>query len=59
MGQDERAATVLYLPVIVGLPFQVGSASLDVEFGVLLNPGMVKRSMIGNKVHNELEISFP
>ena len=55
VGQDERAATGLHLPVIVGLPFQVGVASLDVELGVLLHPGMIRGGVVGDEVHEELE----
>jgi hypothetical protein len=39
-GQDIRAATGLHLPVIVGVPLQVGGASLNIELGGLLNPGV-------------------
>ncbi len=55
VGQDERAATGLHLPVIVGLPFQVGFAPLDVELGVLLHPGMIRGGVVGDEVHEELK----
>ncbi len=29
--------------------------SLDVKLGVLRNPGMIERRMVGDKVHDELE----
>ena len=55
MGQDERAAAGLHLPVIVGLPLQVGGAPLDVELGVLLHPGMIRGGVVGDEVHDELK----
>ena len=39
----------------MGLPLQVGFAPLNVELGVLLNPGMVRSRVVGDEVHNELE----
>ncbi len=55
MGQDESALASLNLPVIVGLPVQVGFAPLDVELGVLLNPGMIQGRVVGDEVHDELK----
>ena len=57
VGQDERAAAGLHLPVIVGLPLQVGFAPLDVELGVLLHPGMIRGGVVGDEVHEELKPS--
>jgi hypothetical protein len=42
----------------MGLSFQVGSASLDIELGVLLHPGMIRGGVVGDEVHDELKPSF-
>ena len=42
----------------MGFPLQVGGASLDVELGVLLHPGMIRGGVVGDEIHQELEFSF-
>ena len=42
----------------MGLPLQVGFAPLDIELRMGLHPGMVRRRVIGDEVHQELEVSF-
>ena len=49
VGQDEGAAGGLHPPIIVGLPLQVGCASLDIELGVGFTQGWSGAVWLGTK----------